>query len=554
MRDINELRKYFLLFLQWWWLIVLCTVLGGIAAFIVSKQTPPVYNASATLLINDSSDGAMSEYTALMTSGRLAQTYSEMLVDQPVLEQVIVQLALPISPGNLRKQVQVALVSNTQLIRLTVEDTDPARAVQIADAIANVFIAQIGALQASRYGETLDSMQAQVELLQSKIQARQVEIQALGNPVFVNEQTEIARLQALLAADQGAYTVLMQTYQSLRLYAMRSTSDVVISKTARTSGAPIRPNTKQNTMLAAVVGAMVAVGVVFLIEYLDDTLKTPDDVREALGLDTLGAIGQLKAGEEWVTLSHPLSPIVEAYRSLRTNIRYASIDKPLRTLLVTSAGASEGKSSTVVNLGTVMAQSGLQVVLVNADLRRPRLDTMLGLDPHDGLTESLLAGKVDGNLHAIAGVEHLRAVPTGEMPPNPAELLGSQRMLDVLAEIAAGADMVLIDTPPVLPVTDALVLAPSVDGVVLVVEAGKTRRGAAQRMVELMRQVGANLIGVVLAGIPANRGGYYYYYYYYQHHYYEDQDGKHNGHKRRHHDKNAVGRVWRLIKRRLKVD
>jgi capsular exopolysaccharide synthesis family protein len=185
---------------------------------------------------------------------------------------------------------------------------------------------------------------------------------------------------------------------------------------------------------------------------------------------------------------------------------------------VTSPGTTEGKSITVANLAVAMAQTGIKVAVVDADLRRPRQHHIFSLKQDQGLTESLLAGRVDGNLRLSESVDGLRVLPSGELPPNPAELLGSRRMEDLLSELAGQVDLVIIDSPPLLPVTDAAVLAQRVDGVLLVLQAGRTRRAEAQHAIERLRQVNANVIGAVLNSVPMRKGGHYYYY----HRYYDD--------------------------------
>jgi non-specific protein-tyrosine kinase len=215
---------------------------------------------------------------------------------------------------------------------------------------------------------------------------------------------------------------------------------------------------------------------------------------------------------ELVAVSEPRSPISEAYRTLRTNLDFASLDQALKTLVVTSAGVGEGKSTTLANLAVVSAQAGRKVVLVDADLRRPTLHTIFGLDNGQGLTtvmmdESALASPP---LRSV-GVEGLSVLTSGPLPPNPAELLGSRRMEEVIAALAQGADQVFFDTPPVVAVTDAAVLATKVDGVLLVVSAGTTRREYARTAVQRLEQINARLVGTVLTNVQMGTGfqGYY---------------------------------------------
>jgi capsular exopolysaccharide synthesis family protein len=554
--DIVELQWVFRVIRRWLWLIVGCVLLTATSAFVISSRMPPVYSATVTLLVHQAPGTSMNDYTAILTSERLVGTYSQLLTGRPVLEAVIARLELKETPDVLAKRVTVKLVKDTQLIRLSVNDAQPTRAALIANAIAEAFIAQIQALQQERYADSLASMQEQIVELSALTEETQAKIDALDTPRTAQEEAPLARLETILAGYRNTYATLQQNYEQMRLTAAQATDNVIVAETARGPERPVQRRTLY-TALAAVVGAMVAVGVAFLLEYLDDTIKTPDDVRQTLGLGTLGAIGRLaKEGEELVVDAQPLSPIAEAFRVLCTNVRFSSVDRPLRTLLVTSPGVLEGKSITVANLAVAMVQAGLRVVAVDADLRRPRLHHLFGLDlGHEGTDErlwwglsgSLLEGRTDGQLHPTQ-VEGLTILPSGELPPNPAELMGSQQIQQLLHQLAQEVDVVLIDSPPVLPVADATALAQAVDGVLLVLEAGYTRRGAARQAVDSLRQVGANLVGVVLNAVPIHKGSYYYSYNGYH------GNGKGRPKHRPRWRKGPLATVWRLFGRRRKAD
>jgi capsular exopolysaccharide synthesis family protein len=525
-----EIRRYFLVIRRWLWLIVGCAVLAGVSAYFVSSRMTPVYSATATLLVERVPTLGTNDYAAILVSERQAYTYAQMLTEQPVLGAVIEELGLGSETTwqQLASHVDVELVKDTLLIRLSVEDPDNNRAAQLANSIANTFIAQNQALHQARYGDSLSSMREQMDELSVSIEETQAAIDALSTSDTPEKQADLTRLQTVLAGYRNSYAGLLQSYEEMRLLAIQSADNVVLYREAGVSSVPVRPRTQVNTALAGAVGAMLAVGVAFLVEYLDDTLKSPEDISRTLGLSTLGAIGQVKNdGGDLVTIAEPLSPVSEAFRVLRTNIQYTGVDKPIRTLLVTSAGPTEGKSTTVANLGVAMAQAGLRVVVVDADLRRPRLHKVFRVHPRGGLTGSLLEGAMDGRLQP-SEVEGLVILPAGDLPPNPAELLGSHRLQGLLEALLQHMDVVLIDSPPVLPVTDAAVLARNVDGVLLVVDVGETRREVARRAVESLRQVGANLIGVVLNRVPSRRSGYYYYY----QEYYRDGEDKRKRKKR----------------------
>lgn len=511
-----ELRRYADLVLRWLWLIVLCTLLAAGSAYIVSKSSVPVYSASATLLV-DQSKQAMTDYTSIMTSERLSQTYAEWLRKRPVLDETIRRLQLATTAEALAKVIKVLPVRNTQLLVVSVEDTDPARAAAIANLLPEVFREQSSAMQTQRFVSAKASIDEQLAQVRADIAKAQ---DTAGNT------TAAARLVLDL---QVSETTLTRSLADIRLEEARSTDNLFAIERAEAPIRPIRPRTAQNTLLAAVVGAMLAAGVAFLLEYLDDVLKNPDDVQNVLGLATLGAvplIPEAASGNELaVTGEHMMAK--ESYRVLRTNLQFASVDRPLRTLLVTSPSPSEGKSLTAANLSIVLAQAGRQVILVDADLHRPRQHRIFKLPHNVGLTSALLdeTGALDGLL-CESPVPGLQVMTSGQVPPNPAELLGSARMRELLAQLTSLADIVVIDSPPTMAVSDTAVLSGLVDGVLLVLDAGKTRRELALRALTGLRQVKAHVLGVVLNRMPSRGPGSYYYYYYYSHY---DGYGADNG-------------------------
>lgn len=213
-----------------------------------------------------------------------------------------------------------------------------------------------------------------------------------------------------------------------------------------------------------------------------------------------------------ITHSDPRSPIAEAYRTIRTNIQFSSVDAALKTMLVTSAGPGEGKSTTLANLAITMAQTGQQVLIVDCDLRKPSQHRMFRLPQAPGLTSLLVEGQYPADMHIRpTQVPNLSLLPSGPLPPNPAELLQSRHMERVLEALKARADVLLFDTPPLIAVTDAAVLATKVDGTLLVIKAGHTRREMVKSAKDLLERVHARVLGVVLNNVEV-RGDFYYYY------------------------------------------
>lgn len=211
-----------------------------------------------------------------------------------------------------------------------------------------------------------------------------------------------------------------------------------------------------------------------------------------------------------VTITDPRSPVSEAYRSLRANLSFYSLDKPLRTLMVTSPAAGEGKSTTIANLAVTMAQSGRRTIVVDTDLRRPALHELFGAQMSPGLTDAMMAAAGDLPLQKTA-VENLWLLSSGPKPPNPADLLGAERMAQIIAQLTEQADIVLFDAPPVMAAADAAILGARVDGVLLVIQAGKTRRDHSERAREILEKSRAHVVGAALTNAPKDNtiGEYY---------------------------------------------
>ncbi|MBC7185486.1 MAG: polysaccharide biosynthesis tyrosine autokinase [Calditrichaeota bacterium] len=389
----------------------------------------------------------------------------------------------------------------------------------------------------------LQSLQPRVEALQGIVNRFNREMEALPEKAL-----ELARLQRAAQVDEKLYVMLQEKYQESRITEVGQLGNVTIIDRAEVPVSPVKPKKRVNLMLGAVIGLMLGLGIAFVMEYMDTSVRSIEDV-EALGLNLMGTIPVIRATqrdgrpegvpgrrldeetrrieERLVTHLRPKSPVSEAYRSLRTSIQFARSDVPVRTLVVTSAGPKEGKSTTVANLAITMAQLNTRTLLVDADLRRPVLHKLFGLRGDMGLT-NLLVGKatLDEVLQSTA-VENLTVVPAGVLPPNPSELLGSQQMQACMDQFRQRFDVVLFDTPPVIAVTDAPLLARLVDGVLLVVNSGSTDREALLRAKEVLDQVNAPVLGVLLNNITAsNMYGSYYYYYYYHYYYYGDGEKK----------------------------
>jgi non-specific protein-tyrosine kinase len=519
-----DIKEYFYLFWSWIWLILLAGVIAGAVVFLVSIRTTPIYQSSTRLLVSDPPALSNVNYGGMVSSQNMTSTYAQMLVDDPVLQGVITQLKLHTTTVELNKSITVDIVPNTQLLVVSVRDPNPAQAADIANAMASVFTNRIIQLQSQRYAASLDGLQKQITDMDQQITATNTTIAAIA------DQATLLELQARLTQYRSIYASLVTNYEQVRLAEEQTSTSVVVSQPAAASTIPVSPTTTRNTVLAVLAGMVLAACAVLAIDTLDDTVKNPDVIRRKFNLPILGMIARHEQSlEKPISLAEPRSPTAEAFRSLRTNLTFASVDAPLRRIMITSPTPQDGKTTISANLAVVLAQGGKKVILLDADLRRPYIHHKFGLFNRIGLTNLFVNSSNSFEsviqFNSMAG---LGLITSGPLSPNPAELLSSLRMTHILDQLIQAYDLVLIDTPPLLSVTDAAALAPATDGVILVVKPGVTKLSALQQALEQLRAVGARVLGVVLNEVnPSSRKyGYYYNRYYSKYsHYYEEKDG-----------------------------
>lgn len=492
-----DLRKYFSLFLQWLWLIVVAGLVAGLVSYFVSKSMTPYYASSTLVLVNEAPATRTTDYNSVLLSKQLANTYSQMMARDPILIKVADQLGLTDALEDIKEWITVAIVQDTQLIEVTAETTDPVLSADIANAIAIVFADNIQEIQSERFSQSKATLATQLDDVQKEIDTYATQAERASTT------EERDRLEAKVTQYRGIYSNLTLSYEQVRLSEAQAVSSVVQVEPATPVLDPVKPRVLINTLLAAVLGSLIASSAVIARDVLDDTIKTPEDIKRKFNLPILGVIDYSSTEPDSpITITDPRSPTVEAYRKLRTNIKYTSVDRPLRTLIVTSAEPGEGKSTIITNLGVVMAQSGKKVILADCDLRRPSIHTNFGLPNRNGMS-TLFAESADvlESTQQPTQVKDLTVVTSGSLPPNPSELIGSQKMQTILEAMRQSSDVILLDVPPVLTVSDTTTLAPSLDGVILVVRTGKTRASAFKQTIEQLHQVNARVLGIVLNGL-----------------------------------------------------
>jgi capsular exopolysaccharide synthesis family protein len=517
-----ELRQYMAIVIRWWWLTILLTLTAGVTSYAVSQRLVPVYEATTTLMVGQSFQATELTNNDILTSERLARTYADIAQRQPVLQGTLEALGLKGPWRQLKKRVKVNPVQDTQLLEIAVEASSPEEARVTADEVARqLILLSPSAVRNQEQDENQRFVRQRLEGLQVKIgagQERMKELEAamtgsLSAQQVQELQTEINTLERLITDWENTYTQLLIFIDS-----KESPNYLAVIEPAQVNPDPVRPRVGLNTLIAGIVGLSLALGLIFLLEYLDDTLKSADDLSQSLGLTSLGAISQIKGRryqDKLIASQDPFAPASEAYRMIRSNIQFMAIDRPVKSIMVTSSTPGEGKSFTVANLGITMAQAGLKTIIVDTDLRRPVQHQVFTVPNLEGVTDLLRSPELEINSHLKhTRFENLQVITCGTLPPNPAEVLGSQRMGQLLAGLNEMADVVICDSPPAVAVADAAVLSRRVDGVVLVIEAGQTHRDVARQAITNLQQAGAHILGGVLNRASYKRGGYHYYHYY----------------------------------------
>jgi tyrosine-protein kinase len=523
-----ELRRYFDLARKWAWLIVIVTVLAAGFGYLTSRNIPPTYQASTTILVGQvitNPSQITDPYNAYYAAqgGSLADAYALLATQPPILQATAIAINWPGDWQGLFYKVSAKSVGS-QLMQVSVTDGDPQQAKAIANEIAHQLVLQGPISQQQKQAEDQRSfITTQLSQLKLQIESNQKTLTNLSNQAGLEtDPKKLADLNDRISALQTKIDTWQTNYANLSATLNNGANlFLTILAPAQAPTVPISPNIPRNILSAAIAGLALACGAVVLFEYLDDTIKDADDAQRVLNLSTLGAITRIAnihdQGDSLITLKHPRSPIAEAYRVLRTNLRFSGIENPSGALLVTSSGPGEGKTTTAANLAVALAQGGKRVILIDTDLRRPTIHKVFDLPNEVGLSSMFLEdGTALDNVLQPTAIEGLSVITSGPVPPNPAEVLDSKQMNKILTNLRAQADMLILDSPPALAVADASILGSRCSGAIVVVDAGRTRTDVSRRAIETLHKTDVKVLGVVLNKLSTRRAagsGYYYYYY-----------------------------------------
>ena len=517
-------QRYFNFIRRWLWLIVLATISAGLITLFISNQQPAKYEARARLIIGPGIDGPNPSENDIQTGGRLMQTYAELATTRPVLQTVIDNLGLDLTPEQLDKLLTIRPTTETQFLTIIVEDSDPIRVTAIANELSQELERRSptgkGEAGPDKIRSQMSEQATQVEDNIAKMEGRIEELETESRAINDVEGKRLVDNQIALERERlsKGHETLALLYGSLQ---QAITNQVNIVEAA-TIAEKLPSGTSLSVLMGTIAGLIIGIVIALTFEFLDEfTVQTSEHIESVTNLPTLAGISEIKGEDKLITISNPQSPSAEAFRVLRTSIQFSSVDTPSRNILVTSSIPGEGRSTTAANLAIVMAQAGHDVLLVDADLRRPNQQDLFNVPSSLGLTSLLLefdATKEDEETETliddvvqVTRVDGLQLLASGPIPPNPSELLGSTKMKMLLSRLADQYDFVILDSPAVLLATDAAILSVHTDATLLVARAGKSRKVDLQQAAEKLREVNANLMGCVLNRVSAKQANIYYY-------------------------------------------
>lgn len=549
-----ELRDYLGILRRRKWFIILPTVVILVAAITASLLTTPIYEAAADVMIESNKRSTVIADFAVPAEDptRELQTQIQVITSRPVAEEAAKRLQLNMPPEAIQARISAQVLGQTSIIRIRARDASASLARDVANGVAATYIDLRRKAALDNFAQQANDLQKKVDEATAELQQREAEL-ADAIARARGEKTTDTGSQALVATltNRREQAAAVQSFwktalDKLQIQSNLQTSSAEIVAPATLPSSPVEPKLSRKVIFALTIGILLGAGIAFLVEYLDDSLRSKQDAEKAFGAPILGMIPRAQSWSDrhnamLLSVKDPASTTAEAYRSVRTNLQFALLDSGSRVVLVTSPSASEGKSTTAANIAVVLAQSGKSVIIVDCDLRRPRVHKFFELRNTEGVTTAILAERPLVDLlqrPRIAGAPpSLLALTSGPIPPNPADLLGSARVTELIETLGTLADYVIIDSPPIVPLSDAAVIAPKADGVIVVAKAGQSSRRASAQAAEKLDAVGATILGVVLNEVTPSFGepGYYYDYYYYYQSYRplpERQSGKKSGGRR----------------------
>lgn len=512
-----ELYRYWQILWRHKWVILLAVIVVFTGTVVFTSRQSPVYMASSKVLISPpaylypySGTGQLLASQGLPYSQDLPyyinylENYKVWLTGADMMDKIREEVkSLYPKSEQMPFSMSVSTIPDTSIFNIAIEAGDPELCKVAANASAQVLMRENERTFAI-------GLETASELIEKQILSPLEELSRLRG------DSESPGIDSGTTDDKEPESQLWQASQL---------NNVRIMDYARTPGFPIRPNKKQNAALGLLVGIFLGGGLAFFLEYMDTSIRTIEDIEKYLSWSVLAIIPRFEQTIKGKTSGSEIQPVVskfsksasaEAYRTLRTNIQLANLDNPPKFLVITSAVPLEGKSTTAINLAVVLAKKEGKVLLVDADLRKPTIHKILHLDNSSGLADLIVNNsELAASVKQSKDIDNLWILTSGSVPSNPSELLGSSRMKTLVEQMKKEYEYVILDTPPLISVSDSAILASQADGIIMVIRPGKVKGEIGRRTKELLERIGTPVLGCVFNGIEPSHRNYYYYYNYY---------------------------------------
>jgi len=515
-----ELEKYLSPLLKWWWLIVIATVVATASSFIATTQQTPVYKSRTTLMVGSSISNLNPSSGDVYLSQYLSGVYADFANREPIQKATKEALGIDWLPVYTSR-----VIPNSQIIEITVTADNPEISQVVAEELANQLILQSPASGIDNQ-KRQDFIENQLNILETQIVDTRASIEDLQQQLAtLTSARQIADTQSQINSLSSKLDTMQANYANLLSSTPQGAANTLTILEPAQLGYPDQPNRLIPIFLASAIGFSLAAGAAYIIEYLDQTIQSEEDIQRAFGVPVIGYIMKLsdETKKSDYIATYPRSPVAEAFRSLRTNLIFVIAKKKVKTLLISSVDMGEGKTTLIANLAISFAQAEKHITVIDADLRRPSLHNQLDLPQIPGLAEALETPKYPDKYTSKIYDERINVLTAGKSPLNPAELLASPKLDQIIEKFKKESEYVIIDGPPFI-VTDASILASRVDGMLLIITPGKVRKDVAKKIKLQFEQTGANLVGVVFNRIAPKDLKKYGNYTNYYHPYYQKAD------------------------------
>jgi capsular exopolysaccharide synthesis family protein len=502
-----DVRIYLDILRRHQWVILLGTLVTlGVVALGTLLQRP-IYSATATVRVAQTTSGTV-EYADFVYADRLMNTYARILTSQPLVLELAQRLGLDATPEALAGRIEAQVLLNTELLQITAEDESPARARDMANVLASLLVEQSQALYFGTQRSLRDVLQDQIASLEQTLAQQRADLAgAVQEDVLSARQLD--ELDRRVRHTEELYASLQRQYEEAGVIEATRANSVSVVEPARLPASPSQPRVLLNLALGLLLGLLTGIGLSFLLEALNPVIHSSRALEKITPLPVLGSIPIPPYGNA----RRPVPPMPgEEYRILWANLLSAQARMPLQTLLVTSGDPQAGKSTIVANLAVILAQAGHRVVAVDADLRNPTLHKQFGLTNRIGLRQ-VLEGKLSASQVLMpTSVPGLQVITSGSLPKDPALVPGMAGMPAALADLRQQAEFVLLDSPPILAVSDASFLVPAADATLLVVARDEATERRVLKALEQVERMGGRPLGLVFNKEDARHSDYYYYY------------------------------------------